>query len=42
MASKDLSHLINVGVGTENSEVIYIGAGEKVIGLEKYGGEEVE
>ena len=36
-----LSHLINVGVGTGNSEVISIGTGEKIVGLVKYGDKEV-
>ena len=39
---KDLSHLINVGVGTGNSEVTSIGVGEKVVGLRKCGSKEVE
>ena len=42
MGSKDLGHLINVGVGTRNSEVICIGIGEKVVGLRECGGKEVE
>ena len=32
-ADKYLSHLINVGVGTGNSEVISIGVEEKLVGL---------
>jgi len=42
MGSKGLSHLINIGVGTGNSEVISIGVGEKVVGLEECEGKEVE
>ena len=42
MGSKGLSHLINVGVGTGNSEFISIGIGEKVIGLGECGDKEVE
>ena len=42
MGGKGLSHLINVGVGTGNSEVTSIGAGEKVDGLGECGGKEVE
>ena len=42
MGSKGLSHLINVGVRTGYNEVICIGAGEKVVELGKYEGEEVE
>ena len=38
----DLSYLINVGVQTGNSEVISIGAGEKIVGLGEYGDKEVE
>ena len=39
---KGLSHLINVGVGTRNNEVISIGAVEKIIGLGECGDKEVE
>jgi len=39
---KGLSHLINVGVGTGNSEVISIGAGEKIVGLGECGDKDVE
>ena len=42
MGSKGFCHLINVGVGTGNSEVIYIGVGEKVVGLSECGGKEVD
>ena len=34
VSRKGLCHLINVGVGAGNSEVISIGAGEKSVGLE--------
>ena len=40
--SKDFSHLINVGVGKGNSEVISMGVGEKVFGLGDCGGKAVE
>ena len=33
MGGKGLSHLINVGVGTGNNEVICIGVGKTVVGL---------
>ena len=33
MGSKSCSHLINVGVGIGNSEVICTGVGEKVVRL---------
>ena len=33
MDSKCLSHLINIGVGTGNCEVISIRVGEKIVGL---------
>jgi len=33
VSRKRLRHLINVGVGTGNSEGISIGAGEKIVGL---------
>ena len=42
MNSNSLNHLINVGDGTGNSEVINIGVGEKVVGLGECGGKEVE
>ena len=42
MGSKGLSHLINVGVGTDNNVVITTGVGEKVIGLWEFGGKEFE
>ena len=42
MGRKGFSHLINVGVGTGNSEFINIGVGEKVVGLGEYGDKEVE
>ena len=42
MGRKGISHLINVGVGSGNSEVISIGVGEKVVGLGECGGEEVK
>ena len=40
--SKGLSHLINVGVGTENGEVICIGVGYMVVGLGECGDEIVQ
>ena len=42
MGRKGLSHLINVGVGTGNSEVISIGVDEKVVGLGGCGDKELE
>ena len=42
MGTEGLSYLINVEVGTGNSEVISIGDGEKVVGLEECGDKEVE
>ena len=41
-AEKGLSHLINVGFGTGNSEVINIGAGEKIFRLGECGDKKVE
>ena len=42
MGRNGLSHLINAGVGTGNSEVISIGASEKIIGMGEFGDKEVE
>ena len=42
MGSKDLSHLINVEVGTGNSEVISIGADETVVGLGECAGKKLK
>ena len=39
---KSFSYLINVAVGTENSEVISIGVGEKGIRFGECGDKEVE
>ena len=41
MGSKGLSHLINVRVGTGNSEVISMRVGEMVVGLGEFGNKEV-
>ena len=40
MGGNAFSHLINVEVGTSNSEVICIGVGEKVVGLRECGDKE--
>ena len=42
MGSKGFFHLINVGVGTRNSEVSCIGVVEKIVGLRKCEGKAVE
>ena len=39
---KDLNYLTNFGIGTGNSEVISIEAGEKIVGLGECGDKEVE